>query len=100
MRKGTTPTHTFVLPFSVDMIAAARIVYAQNGAVLFVKTGDDLTMEGNKIETKLTQAETMVCHGDGYIEIQLRVRTTDGEVMASDIERVYVGRCLGDEVLV
>ena len=34
--QGTTPTHTFYLPFSTDIIKTVRIIYCQNDECLYV----------------------------------------------------------------
>lgn len=99
MRRGTTPLHTFVLPFNTDTLAAVRIVYAQDGEPVLVKTADDCDMSGDKIEVRLTQKETLSFIEDKFAEMQLHVLTLGGEALTSNIVKDYVCRCLDDEVL-
>ena len=100
MIRGTTPKHTFVLPFNTDTIAKARVVYSQTGRPVLIKEHEDLVLEGNTVEVHLTQQETLDFFCGKDVLVQVRVLTQTGEAMASDIQRVDVGRCLDDEVLV
>lgn len=97
MIRGTTPTHTFTLPFGSDVIASLRIIYAQDGDVKITR---NTVPEGNNATVVLTQEETLSLDCDKYVEIQIRVLTLGGEALSSDIIRVSVERCLEDEVLV
>lgn len=99
MRQGTTPTHTFRLPFDVSILSRVRIIYAQNGRVVLVKTGGDVTLSGNTAETKLTQEDTLSFSSSYPVEIQVRVLTLAGDVQNSDIVTVSVGRCLESEAI-
>ena len=99
MIRGTTPKHTFSLPFSTDLVKVARVIYSQNSEPVLIKTGDDLTLAGNSIELILTQAETFLFKCARPFEVQVRVLTHGGEALNSDILKVPVGRCLENEVL-
>lgn len=99
MKRGTTPTHIFTLPFDTETVKTARIIYSQSNEVIFVKTGDQLTLDGDTITVKLTQEDTLAFDCKKNVEIQVRVLTHSGDAMASDIEQVSPYRCLEDEVL-
>ena len=99
MFRATTPTHTFALPFDTGQIKEVRITYQQNGETVLQKTETDCTMTGSEIKVTLTQEETLLFAADNRVHIQLRVLTTDGKVMASDIDKVSVKACLDEEVL-
>ena len=99
MIRGTTPTHTFTLPFGADVIKSVRIVYAQDGDVKITKTGDDVTGEENTITTRLTQEDTLALDCTKTVEIQVRILTLGGDALSSDIIRTNVNRCLENEVL-
>lgn len=98
MKRGTTPTHTFTLPFDTSIISKCRVIYSQNDDAKITKT--DVTMSGNTVSVKLTQEDTFALECSKFVEIQLRVLTLGGEALNSDIIRVPVDRCLEDEVLV
>ena len=98
MIRGTTPTHTFTLPISVDDVDKIRIIYAQGG-VKIIKTNADCTMEGKTVTTTLTQEDTLSLSSDTAVQIQLRVLTREGEALVSDVYRIRPGVCLEDEVI-
>ena len=100
MRRGTTPTHNFTLPFNTDVIKSCRVVYSQDGNVKLVKETEDVTLNENIITLTLTQEETFAFECTKYVDIQVRVLTLDGESLASEITRVPVLKCLDEEVLV
>lgn len=99
MRIGTTPTHYFDLPFSSDVIEGIEIVYCLDDKEIVTKTKSDCTLDGNTVSVKLTQEETFKFKDCEIAEIQMRVSTSDGTVMVSDIKRVTCKRCLFDEVM-
>lgn len=99
MRIGTTPTHTFELPFNVAVIDAVEITYCQNKKIVLQKNEDDCTMGENIVAVTLSQQDTFKFTPDVNVEIQIRIVGTDGNVYASDIMCVSCGRCLSDEVI-
>lgn len=100
MIRGTTPKHIFRLPFAATAVKKCEIIYQQNGATVLTKTETDCDMAEDEIAVKLTQAETFAFGADEWVDIQLRILTFDGEVLASKPIRISVTRCLSEEVLV
>lgn len=100
MIRGTTPTHTFTIPFAASDIEAARVIYAQNDKEIFIKTAADCSLNDKSICVKLTQEETFLFNCNYPVQIQLRVKLKDiDEVQSTDIMLVPVGKCLENEVL-
>ena len=99
MRQGTTPKHTFTLPFDTGVISKVRVIYAQRNDVKIVKTEADAEMVGNTISVKLTQKDTLQLNSSLKTHIQVRVVTLGGDAFASDIITVTTDRCLDGEVL-
>ena len=97
MRRGTTPTYTFPIPFSIDSIATAKVTFAQSG-VLVEKKLEDCGRGEDEISVKLTQEETFR-FSEGAVSIQLRVLTEGGDALASDPMHDMVDGCLDEEVL-
>ena len=93
MIRGTTPTHTFILPFPASTITEAYISYAQFGSVRIEKTLADCTVRGSNLTLKLSQAETLRLSDKARTEIQLAVRI-DEEVYRSQIIEVETARIL------
>lgn len=95
MFRGTTPTLTFTLPFSVVNIDNAYVTFAQSGAVVIDKPLEDLQLDGNTITVTLTQEETLSLRENTSVEMQVSIR--DGEkVMRSQILTTTVKRILKD----
>ena len=99
MIRGTTPTHIFRLPFSVLTIKDVRIIYAQKDEQILVKETADCSLEGNQISVTLTQEETFKFDCSKCVQIQLRVLTTGGQALASQIKHIDVEKCLDSEVM-
>lgn len=97
MIKGTTPTHTFTIPFDVSGIEKVKIIYAQDDVVVCEKT--DCVLKGTTIQTTLTQEDTLKFDHKKAVQIQLRILTAGGQALASVIEKVGVSKCLDNEVL-
>lgn len=99
MIRGTTPTHTFTLPFDTGTVECVKITYSQRGQVVLTKHRADVELAGNAIITRLTQEDTFRFDCAVDVSIQIRVLTTDGSALASKIMRISVDRCLDNEVL-
>ncbi len=100
MRRATTPTHRFTLDIDPSLISKIRITYAQNGDTILTKNEEDVTLDDNIAEVKLTQEETNLFDFGVNVKIQVRVLTTGGDALASEIFKVPCGRVLDDEVMV
>lgn len=99
MIRGTTPTHTWELPFDVSLIAEARVLYAQDGKLLLKKTTEDCIMEGKTLKVTLSQEDTLNFDDKKNVEIQLRVLTTDRKSLATTPVKKDIGEVLDDEVI-
>jgi hypothetical protein len=102
MIRGTTPTIRYNLPFQSSLIKSAEIVLEYvdaNKKVLIEKKTEDCTLQGNSIQAVLTQEETLQIPAPSIVEIQLRVVTTDGTIMATVPEKVAVKRLLKEDVI-
>lgn len=99
MFRGSTPTHVFTLSIPVEEIQALRLTYAQGGKTVLDKTESDVKMDGSTITLRLTQEETLAFGATAPVNIQLKVLTTGGAVLPSQIFRVHVDEILNEEVL-
>lgn len=99
MIRGSTPTHNFKLPIETDKIEKIRILYAQDDTVLFVKEIDDCKCDGCNVSVTLTQEETFKFNCKKLVQIQLRIKTINGDVIPSKETLVSVEKCLDNEVL-
>ena len=104
MTRGTTPTHTFTLPDNLKTatISALYITYAQHGTTVLEKALSDVTTNNGVITCTLTQADTLAFEvldqrcGCDKVDVQVRMKTSDGTAMASDIMRIPVMDILKD----
>lgn len=104
MTRGTTPTHTFTLPDNLKTatLSALYITYAQRGTTVLEKTLDDVTNNNGVLNCTLTQADTLKFEvldkhcGCDKVAIQVRMKTSDGTAMASDIMSVPIRDILKD----
>lgn len=99
MIRGTTPTLTFTLPFPVNTLAEAYITFTQRKEIVLEKSLTECSQNEDCLSVTLTQEETLglQCHCE--TEIQLRVKTLQGEALASDIIKTDTGRILKDGVI-
>ena len=97
--QGTTPIHTFKLPFDTSIIKTVRIIYSQCGKKLFSREGDQVRRSENIIETTLTQEETFKIDPENIVEIQIRIIDNANNAANTRIMRVSAEKCLETEVL-
>lgn len=104
MTRGTTPTHTFTLPDNLKTatLSALYITYAQRGETVLEKALSDVTINNGVIICTLTQADTLAFEvldqrcGCDKVDVQVRLKTSDGVAMASDIMPVPIRDILKD----
>lgn len=115
MIRGTTPTHTFNIPYDASLVEDFRVSYSQYEKIIDeygeVKTvaktlitkkmGDvNVTLEEKTIKVRLTQEETLLFdHSKGVANAQIRVKTQGGDVQSSRIINFNIFETLNDEVL-
>lgn len=101
MTPGTTPTHYFNLPMviSKDDVAKLRITYEQNGRKVLQKTKDECTFNEKQIIVKLKQEETLKFDENASVRMQLKLRTTGGDVIMSKIMKEITDVVLDKEMI-
>ena len=96
---GTTPTHTFNVPFDTSLISRVEVVYAQNDKMIFSKQTKDCVLESNRVRVTLNQEDTFKFDHKSPVEIQLWVYPKSGGALASIPKKVGVIKCLKKEVI-
>ncbi len=102
MRRGTTPTLVFHLPFDTSMVKEAYVTlkyYKGNGIETLEKDTDACIRNGSDIAVKLTQEETLNFPAGKNIDIQLRVLTYEDNALVSQIFSEPAERILKDGVI-
>ncbi len=100
IRRGTTPTHTFTLPFDSSFVKSLSVIYSQNDIKILTKRFADCTKDGKKISVRLSQRETLLFNTKDPVEVQIRVLTLEGDALSTAIEKIRVSDSLSEEVLV
>lgn len=104
IRQGTTPLCGCTVPCTETDVDRLIISFRQNGIVIFGKTENDVIWDGNSITFRLSQAETLLfVQGDKtgrYVgEMQVKLKLTDGTVIASQIVKFDVEEAINREEL-
>lgn len=99
MIKGTTPTHTFILPFDVTNIKECQIIYGQNDTEVFKKTLSDCVAAEKTLKVTLTQKDTLKLNHTLNVQIQVRVLTVEDKALSTRVAIYPVHKCLNDEVI-
>ena len=99
MRRGTTPTLTFNLPFSVSTIRNCEVYFAQNDELVLEKSMEDCVLSGTTLAVTLTQEESLLFDEEEKTEIQARFVFTDGSVDATDIVKDKIKKILKEGVI-
>lgn len=96
MIRGTTPQLAFNLPFDTSIIKTVWVTFSQYNKEVFTIETESLTMDGPTVSVELTQAQTLQLSQNDSVEIQLRILTTNGDALASNIIKTSVGKILKD----
>ena len=98
---GTTPTHTFKIPYETILMKEIEITYAQQDSdkPKIRKTMKDCTLERKSIIVRLSQKDTFTLNHKLPVKMQIRCLTNEGEVFKSKVIVKTVDECLSDEVL-
>lgn len=101
--RGTTPTHVFHIPFSIDGVVAAYITYAQDDRIVIDKRIDEVNADvfTNTITASLSQEDTLAfsCgkkYSDNIVLIQIKLLYENDIVCISDPIRDKVGDIVKD----
>ena len=103
MYRVTTPTHTFTLPSDTSNYSEIQVAYKQ-GQNLLVKHYQDatlpegMTLDGQNVIITLSQEETK-SFSKGSASVQVRVLTSGGEAMASQVFTISVRDVITEDVL-
>lgn len=99
MIQGTTPKHTFKLPFDVGLIDKVQITYAQNKTPIVTKEKAECELLENRVIVYLSQEETLKFKPNLSVQVQIRVVTTGGDAPATKIFTIPCDEILNKVVL-
>ena len=95
--RGSTPTHSFNIPFDTSTISGVRIIYAQNGEEVFQKKSADCMITDYDISVTLTQSETLKLKA-GSCQVQMVVYCYEQSFVSNIIE-LSVADILSEDVV-
>lgn len=99
MMIGTTPKHTFNLPFEAALLKSVRVTYLQGEEVILKKETEDCVLMDKRVVVKLSQADTLRFDYQRPVYVQLRALTTHGDALSTPPIMVSAGQCLdGEEI--
>lgn len=99
MIRGTTPTLSFTLPFIPIAAEKIWITFEQNDVEVFTLEKHEITIEDNVISFTLTQEQTLALLPNSIVQIQIRIKFSELNVIASDTITTTVKEILKDGVM-
>lgn len=98
MHRGTNPKVYIETDIDTSLIEDVKVTFKQ-GDVIFKKRKADCTFEDGLIITQLTEEETLQFKATPKpLQIQARVKLTDGTKIANDALEVKVKDIIDDEL--
>ena len=108
IKRGTTPTNKFTIPFIPPNGARFTVVYAQgekhNEKILFEKKDEDCKIDGNKLSVRLEKSETLLIDSTPKwsngkyaplpVWMQIGIEAPDGTTLWSHVIEATPGRVL------
>lgn len=100
MRRGTTPTHIFKLPFSTEYVSKVKVAYKQEDKVVLRKNTQDCKIKDNTVSVTLTRDESLLFNGRYLVKVQLEAELREGGNLVSVPFVLRVDELLCEEALV
>lgn len=103
MTRGTTPKIYMELPKEIPIgnIKDAVFTMAQGKKEILSKKLNEMECDvgENRLSVLLSQEETLLLSDQYVVELQLKLKSHDDVVIASDIARVPIDRILSEDTL-
>ena len=99
MIRGTTSTLQFTFPFELNNVAELWVTLKRDTNFVLDTTLTDCELDGSVLTLRLTQQDTLKLNAFMPVAIQIRIRTNDGNAVASNIITTSVGQILKDGVI-
>ncbi len=101
MRRGTTPTLVFTMPYAASQVESGYVTFAQRGISFLDKNIRDEAVEVDDMQIKvyLDQEDTLLMTEVAKLKIQIRLKLVSGKAVASQVMECDVGEILKDGVI-
>ena len=97
--QGSTPTHTFNIPYPKNIIDKVIVTYTQEDKIVFERKDNDVIVKDYSIQVELTQENTLALDPSKMVCIQLKIKTVTGKVIPSNKLYKSVEEVLNKEVM-
>jgi hypothetical protein len=95
--KGTTPSFSFTLPYTIDEISKMSMVFVQQGKVIIKKVKSDFSHTNKIFIVSLTQQETNLFNSQNEVRVQLKLQLdntkqvfiSDEDTMKFEVKKIY-----------
>lgn len=98
MYRASTPIFKIRLKLSEDEVSELKLTYSQYDEIVLEKSKSDMTVKDGIWRVQLTQEESNQFKS-GYAKLQVRVKRTDGVVLATRVYTFGVRDVENDEVM-
>lgn len=98
MYQATTPTLRFTTPYEESQISDILLTFSQGERVINFGISD-VELNAYGVNVELTQEQTKNFKTNIPVEAQMRIKLTDGTVVASQIISINIHKSLNLEVL-
>lgn len=95
--RGSTPTHTFSIPFDTSAVTGVVIIYAQDGAEVLQKKTADCTITDHDVSVMLSQNDTLLFGAGKPAMVQLVVYAEERAFVSNMVE-MSVSDILSEDV--
>ena len=100
MRRGTTPTHKFKLPFDVSSgVKDLRVTYKQDDKIMLDKGLEDCTFDGDNLLVYLSQEDTLKLKENVIIKVQIKALDASDNIRSHEPMLLYCKEILNEEIL-
>lgn len=96
--RGTTPTLSFSFGLDWDNVEDVSIAFAYDSKILFKIDKTNISYDDGFIYTTLSQIDTLKLSAKEN-QIQIKVKLSDGSVLASNTIKERIGDILDSEVM-
>lgn len=95
--KGTTPSLTFTLPYTIEELSKMSMVFVQKGKVIIKKTLPEFGHTSKMYVVSLTQEETNLLDSSYDVLVQLKLQLdntkqvfiSDEDTMRFEVKKIY-----------
>ena len=98
MRRGSTPTFTVNMPAHSSCFSEVTVVFVQNGKVILSLEDDALDFDGYSLTFTLTEEQSFMFEAGHIAELQLRAKTTLGQIVVSDIKQIAITKKYPEDI--